>query len=157
MASIKWTIDLSVGVPELDEDHKGLLLLINELESQTAKEADEKLVRQTLNWLLRYAQTHFAREQAVMTSCHYPLLPGHIDEHRDFLDRMHATISKFDENPAETATEIRDTLISYLEDWWQNHIMLEDMQYKSFAEKDLSRSRQAAKEVRGYEIWWGSR
>ncbi len=155
MASIKWTRKMSVGVPELDDDHKGLLLVINELEAHTAGKADEELVRRTLNWLLRYAQTHFAREQAVMTSCHYPMLAGHIDEHRDFLDRMRETITSFDENPADTAADIRDTLIAYLEDWWQNHILLEDMQYKSFAEKDLRRSRRAANEVRGYEIWWG--
>jgi hemerythrin-like metal-binding protein len=74
MAAIKWTRNMSVGVPELDDDHKGLLAVIGELAGQTAGDADEELVRRNLNWLLRYAQTHFAREQAVMISCQFPML-----------------------------------------------------------------------------------
>lgn len=154
MASIKWTRKMSVGVPELDDDHKGLLAVINELEAKSSGEADEQAVRRSLNWLLRYAQTHFAREQAVMTCCKFPMLSEHIDEHRDFVNRMHESITAFDENPNLAAAEIHDTLISYLENWWYHHILSEDMKYKPFAEQNLRQSRRAAREVRGYEIWW---
>jgi hemerythrin len=154
MASIKWTRKMSVGVPELDDDHKGLLAVINELEARATSDAEEQAVRRSLNWLLRYAQTHFAREQAVMTSCNFPMLSEHIDEHRDFVTRMQDSISAFDENPDLAAAEIRDTLISYLENWWYHHILSEDMKYKRFAAQNLRRSRRAAREVRGYEIWW---
>jgi len=58
MASIKWTRKMSVGVPELDDDHKGLLAVINELEALATSNADAVVVRRSLNWLLRYAQTH---------------------------------------------------------------------------------------------------
>ncbi len=154
MASIKWTRKMSVGVPELDDDHKGLLAVINELEVHATGEADEQAVRRSLNWLLRYAQTHFAREQAVMTCCNFPMLSEHIDEHRDFVSRMHDSITAFDENPDLAAANVRDTLISYLEKWWYHHILSEDMKYKRFAEQNLRQSRRAAREVRGYEIWW---
>lgn len=154
MASIKWTRKMSVGVPELDDDHKGLLAVINELAAHASGDAEEETVRRLLNWLLRYAQTHFAREQAVMTSCRFPMLSGHIDEHRQFLGRMQATIADFDARPADAAGEIRDSLIAYLEAWWHHHILNEDMKYKRFAEQNLRQSRRAAREVRGYEIWW---
>ena len=155
MPSIRWSGKMSVGVPELDDDHKGLLVVINELEVHANEEADEEVVRRSLNWLLRYAQTHFAREQAVMTCCNYPMLSEHIDEHRDFVNRMRGSIAAFDANPDDAAAEIRDTLISYLEKWWRHHILSEDMKYKRFAEQNLRQSRRAAREVRGYEIWWG--
>ena len=154
MTSIKWTRKMSVGVPELDDDHKGLLAVINELESRAAAAADEEAVRRTLNWLLRYAQTHFAREQAVMSSCKFPMLSEHIDEHRDFVNRVRDSIAAFDEDPQGAAVEIRDTMISYLENWWYHHILSEDMKSKPFAEQNLRQSRRAAREVRGYEIWW---
>lgn len=154
MASIKWTPRMSVGVPELDDDHKGLLALINELEGHTSGETDAETLRRSLNWLLRYAQTHFAREQAVMTTCQFPMLPSHIDEHRDFLERMRETITEFDDDPAGTTEQIRESLISYLKEWWRHHILSEDMKYKAFAEKNLRAARRAARKVRGYEIWW---
>ena len=155
MATIKWTRRMSVGVPELDDDHKGLLAVINELEGYTASDAEAELVQRTLTWLLRYAQTHFAREQAVMTSCQFPMLAEHIDEHRDFVGRVRETIAAFDDDPAATSTDIRDTLIAYLQSWWRHHILSEDMKYKRFAEQNLRRAREAARNVQGYEIWWG--
>jgi len=155
MASIKWIRKMSVGVPELDDDHKGLLAVINELEALATSNADAVVVRRSLNWLLRYAQTHFAREQAVLTRCKYPMLNEHIDEHRDFVNRMREVLASFDQNPALAAAETRDALITYLENWWRHHILVEDRKYKRFAEKNLHQSSQAAREVRGYEIWWG--
>jgi hemerythrin len=154
MASIEWTRKMSVGVPELDDDHQGLLAVINELAAHAADEADEAVVRRSLNWLLRYAQTHFAREQAVMSSCMYPMLAEHIDAHRDFVERMQQSIARFDEDPNRGAADIRDTLVSYLETWWREHILSEDMKYRRFAEQNLRQARRAARNVRGYEVWW---
>jgi len=155
MASIVWTREMSVGVPELDDDHKGLLAVINELEVHTTSDASEEVVRRSLNWLLRYAQTHFAREQAVMRSCKFPMLSEHIEEHRDFINRMQETLASIDENKALAEAEAGEVLVTYLEKWWRNHILAEDMKYKRFAEQNLFRSSRAARDVRGYEIWWG--
>ena len=73
---------MSVGVLELDDNHRKLLAVINELEGCTA---GEETFRRSLNWLLRYAQTCFAREQEVMRSYQYSILSGHINEQRDCL------------------------------------------------------------------------
>lgn len=155
MASIVWTRRMSVGVPELDDDHKGLLAVINELEAHAAGDAGDEAVRRSLNWLLRYAQTHFAREQAVLASCNFPLLGEHIDEHRDFVYWMREAIAAFDDNPACPADETREVLVVYLENWWRHHILAEDRKYKRFVEQNPFRSSRAAREVKGYEIWWG--
>ena len=155
MASIKWTPKMSVGVPELDDDHKGLLAVINQLEIHATNNADAEIVRRSLNWLLRYAQSHFAREQAVLTQCNYPMLSEHIDEHRDFVNLMRETIASFDKNQTPAVIETRDDLVAYLENWWRHHILTEDMKYKRFAEENVTRSSRAARGIRGYEIWWG--
>ncbi len=155
MTSIEWTRKMSVGVPELDDDHKGLLAVIAELAAHAAGDDGDEALRRSLNWLLRYAQTHFAREQAVMRSCHYPMLNEHIDAHRDFVYWMRQAIASFDDDRARPAAETRDALISYLENWWRHHIVAEDKKYKRFVEQNQFRSSRAAREVRGYEIWWG--
>lgn len=154
MATIKWTQKMSVGVPELDDDHQGLLAVINELAAQSEGDADAAAMRRTVNWLLRYAQTHFAREHAVMTSCGFPMLSAHIDEHRRFVERVQQAIAALDSDPKGAAADIRDNLLSYLQRWWRQHILREDMKYRPFAEQNLRHARRAAQEVRGYEIWW---
>ena len=90
-----------------------------------------------------------------MARCKYPMLSEHIDEHRNFVYRMRQTIASFDENPTLEAVDTRDALVTYLENWWHHHILVEDRKYKRFAEKNLRQSSQAVREVRGYEIWWG--
>jgi len=154
MITIRWTEKMSVGVPELDDDHQGLLAVINELAVHTASEAEAAAIRRTLNWLLRYAQTHFAREQAVMTSCRFPMLSAHIDEHRLFVDRVQQAIAALDGGPPDAAADIHGSLLAYLQTWWRGHILREDMKYRPFAEQNLRQARRAAQEVRGYEIWW---
>lgn len=155
MVSIEWSRRMSVGVPELDDDHKGLLAVINELEAHAAGDAGDEALRRSLNWLLRYAQTHFAREQAVMRSCQFPMLSEHIDEHRDFIYWMRQAIASFDDDRARPTADTRDALIAYLEFWWRHHILAEDRKYKRFVEQNQYRASRAAKQVRGYEIWWG--
>ena len=141
---------MSVGVLELDDNHRKLLAVINELEGCTA---GEETFRRSLNWLLRYAQTYFAREQEVMRSYQYSILSGHIDEQRHFLYWMWMAVASFNDDWARPTAETRDALITYLEDWWRHHILAEDRKYKRFVEQTLFRSSRAAKEVRGYGIW----
>ena len=63
MAKLEWSERLSVGVPELDEDHQTLIQIINSLREHQAAEASPKAIDRCLNALVRYAELHFAREE----------------------------------------------------------------------------------------------
>jgi len=72
MPLLEWTEDMSVGVPELDVDHKGLIVVVNRLEASVNDPERRNVVRQCLYALLRYAEIHFKREERVMAACELP-------------------------------------------------------------------------------------
>ncbi len=63
MAMMRWNEKMSVGVIELDADHKELIKVINQLGVNAEDEARRNAIRQSLFALLRYAEYHFAREE----------------------------------------------------------------------------------------------
>ncbi len=60
---MQWDEEMSVGVIELDADHKELIKVINQLGANAEDQARQNAIRQSLFALLRYAEYHFAREE----------------------------------------------------------------------------------------------
>jgi hemerythrin len=153
MALMRWSEKMSVGVPELDADHKELIKVINQLGADAEDEARRNAVRQSLFALLRYAEYHFAREEKVMAACRYPGVREHKLEHRDFVDRINRLHRRFDDNPEEAATVVNEALLNFLQDWLNHHILIEDMAYRPHAEYNPA-ARNAAKSFKATEVWW---
>ena len=156
MTYMTWTDKMSVGVPELDEDHKGLIHIINQLAENAGEETRYSVVRQCIFALMRYAETHFAREEQVMASCGFPGLEVHQGEHHTFLADIKAAATRFEEQPDKLAAMVNDELLSYLKNWLNHHILIEDMAYRPFAERNLADARRAAQTFRASEVWRGA-
>lgn len=153
MAVMQWTEKMSVGVPELDADHKELVRVINQL-GESSEDADRGgAVRQCLFALLRYAEYHFAREEKVLAACHYPEAREHKLEHRDFVARVNQMHRRYDESPEEAATVVNSELLAFLRDWLNHHILIEDMAYRAHAERNPA-AREAARSFKATEVWW---
>ena len=80
MAFMQWTSQMSVGLDQLDEDHRHLIKIINDLADASGAAGEIDALRQSLQSLLRYAEFHFAREEGVMRACGYHTLQVHQDE-----------------------------------------------------------------------------
>ena len=155
MTYMTWTDKMSVGVPELDEDHKGLIRVINQLkENAEGGEPSEAALRQCLKALTRYAEVHFGREERVMSACLFPGQPHHQEEHQVFVARMKEVAERFEADPKGLASYVAQELFAYLTTWLQHHIMLEDMAYRPFAEQRLTESREAARQFRPTQLWY---
>lgn len=153
MALMHWSEKMSVGVPELDADHKELIRVINQLAADADITGRRGAVRQSLFSLLRYAEFHFAREEKVMTACGFPGIEEHKQEHRDFVARIRALNHNFDEDPEGSAEIVNEDLLRFLQDWLNHHILIEDKAYRAAAEANPE-ARKAAKAFKATEIWW---
>lgn len=151
-----WTEAMSVGVPELDDDHKSLIRIINQLGDNLGDETRQGVLRQCLFALMRYAESHFGREEQVMAACGFPGLDVHKGEHRDFIAKIKGITQRFEGDPEALAALVGDELLDFLKSWLQHHILIEDMAYRPFAEQDLAESRRVAQSFRGSEIWRGN-
>jgi hemerythrin len=120
MSHVYWTEDLSVGVAEIDEQHKEIIkrinLLIDSFEQGTCRVEAKKM----LDFLHGYFETHFSAEEELMRKINYPDYDSHLGEHQGFMEK----VSTVDKQMTEKGTEPELlTDFTYLMiDWLIDHI-----------------------------------
>jgi len=132
MVVIKWSEAMSVGVPAVDHDHKILIGLINSLgEATHGEDHDTQVIAGALAVLIAYTQYHFEREEKMMEACAYPDLPTHRDEHQKLTAEVMALKDRFLERESDLTVE---EMLLFLTGWLNHHILLQDMEYRAYAE-----------------------
>jgi len=154
MTFLRWTEKMSVGSPDLDEDHKQLFYLTNRLSDIAEGEAGSEDARQALYGLVRYAQFHFAREENVMAVCGFPEQEEHKAGHVRFVGTVDTFLKRFEKDPEAEAPAVCRELFDFLKDWLTHHILIQDMAYKSYVEAKPAEAVQAANAVRGADLGW---
>lgn len=128
---IKWSDDLSVGVSALDDDHKKLIDILEQLFVASFAGVGAEQIDQTLADLHHYTKHHVAREERVMEAYDYPSLAPHKFQHEKLirqLDDIEARIK----DEAENNTEPSNELIDFLREWLIGHIQEHDHEYAAF-------------------------
>lgn len=128
MGNVRWTNALSVGDESIDEDHKGLFALVDELESA---DMSHDYINSILDRLKKYTNEHFSREEAYMAKVEYPGQKEHMQQHeafREWLETIRSTYARFPQSPFI----IGDAVNGYLQRWLRDHILEEDMRYRDF-------------------------
>lgn len=128
MSVIEWTEDLSVGVTRLDEHHRRLIDLTNQLGVAIAAGDTERTTGSVLGELIRYVYYHFGEEERLMEAAGYGALDSHRRHHRAMAEHVRGLEEKFDRDPGAVITA---ELHSFLADWLLNHIRSEDMLYRA--------------------------
>lgn len=128
MPIIQWTEELSVGVPRLDDHHRRLIDLTNQLGTAIAAGDTEAVTGAVLGELIRYVYYHFGEEERLMETAGYAGLAEHRQHHRAMAEHVRGLEQRFDTDPGAVMTA---DLQSFLADWLVNHIRSEDMRYKA--------------------------
>ena len=127
MSIIQWTEDMSVGVTRLDEHHRRLIDLTNQLGAAVAAGDTERVTGKVLGELIRYVYYHFGEEERLMEEAGYADLAVHRQHHRAMAEHVRGLEERFDCDPGAVVTA---DLHSFLADWLVNHIRSEDLRYK---------------------------
>jgi hemerythrin len=131
MALLDWTPSLSVDVSEMDEEHKKLFTLINNLnEAMKQGKAKDELGR-VFNELARYTQSHFASEERYLQTVGYPYLAQQRKEHAELLKQVATFKAEYDAGKAMVSV----TLMTFLSDWVRSHIQKSDKQYGAWVKE----------------------
>ena len=125
---IEWSDNLSVGIEEIDEQHKVLIELINRMHEAIEQKHGSDVVLEILAELTDYTKIHFAVEESLMRILGYP---GY-EEHKDIHDELLEQVSELQKKVASGNTAISFELMHFLKSWLSKHIMEEDMQYTGF-------------------------
>ncbi|MDR2734666.1 MAG: bacteriohemerythrin [Spirochaetota bacterium] len=125
MALLTWDDSLSVKIPEVDEEHKVLVKLINELHTAMKEGRGREGTEHILNELVTYTQTHFTHEEAFLTRNNYPQLAPHKLMHQTFVEKVVAFQKEFTAGKLVLSIQ----LVQFLSDWIVEHVKKADMQY----------------------------
>lgn len=122
MAYFEWGDDLVVGNKLLDDDHRDLIGLVNELHTATSRGEGREVVGSILERLIDYTSSHFEREEAHMEKVGYPKLAQHRLQHEAMLKQARALQARFEEGNITVAAQVS----ALLRDWLSLHIRRED-------------------------------
>ena len=125
---VSWDDSYSVGIRIIDDDHKKLLSLINNLQTAVLYPTGEAFERQALTELVDYTKYHFRREEEMMRDNGYPNFESHKQEH----EQMIAKVGEFMEDYERNQEGAIHGLIQFLKSWLIGHINGTDQEYAPF-------------------------
>ncbi|MFA7240321.1 MAG: bacteriohemerythrin [Sulfuricellaceae bacterium] len=127
VALIQWTEALSVKVAVMDNDHRILIDLINQLAS-AEKIGNRRIAESVLDELLNYTIDHFAREEQFLLETGYPApdLAEHKLRHASFTETVQDVRRQYLQG---FRPKINREVLLFLRDWLKKHILVEDMKY----------------------------
>ena len=124
---VEWTDELSVGIEEIDEQHKVLAGLVNEMHEAIQQHHARDVVRPILDQLASYTKTHFVVEESLMRILNYPDYEPHKEEHDALISQIEELQQKLDAGKASVNFE----LMHFLKVWLTKHIMESDKAYSA--------------------------
>jgi len=118
---VEWDNKYSIGVPEIDKQHKRLMEILNDTikHSNGVKIDERKYFNKTKNKAVKYLKKHFETEEKILSKTNYEKLEEHKAEHKKFLDEIIKTNEEIDKNIREVNLFIST---AYIKEWLLNHI-----------------------------------
>lgn len=131
MNATKWNNSFSVGIEQIDAQHKVLFKYIADLE-KTLSNPDEKQRWLTIHYVIvqlrDYARIHFSVEECLMEILSYSGRDAHIQEHGKFVSYLSEL-----EHRSITHNDISENeIIEFLRDWLVDHIAVSDKEYSRY-------------------------
>lgn len=124
-----WNDDLSVGIPEIDEDHRRFIGLINDLDRALNMRKDKPEIQRLMNLIIEDAVQHFQHEEQLFAKFGYPDARYHAGMHDQIVGELMKIKRQFDTlnfgvEWVGKGIEIRDLLI--------DHLLENDIKYCDF-------------------------
>lgn len=127
MAFLEWNESYSVGVSAIDDQHKTIVRMVNELQDAMRRGKGRVLLDELFGNLVEYTATHFRDEEAYMQRIGYPQaeFDAHCRKHREMTDKVLDLKRRFESD--EVMISIR--LMDLLKTWLSDHILGMDKQF----------------------------
>ncbi|SFN07657.1 bacteriohemerythrin [Marinobacter pelagius] len=119
-----WSKELEVGIGEIDEQHKWLVDLTNQLHDALEGGADQEKTSEILESLMDYTMNHFIVEEDLFLRLGYPETDAHKAEHNKFTGQIMNLIERH-----ENGDSAGEETLELLKDWLTHHILKVDKAY----------------------------
>ena len=88
MSLIEWNDQFSIGIEEVDSEHRALVALINDLHDAMSAGTGRAHIVEGISRIHALVAAHFAREEAFMREARYMAYAEHKEDHELLLDDL---------------------------------------------------------------------
>ncbi|WP_052813192.1 bacteriohemerythrin [Desulfonatronum thioautotrophicum] len=127
-ALFQWSDDLTVGIAGIDDQHRTLIELINELHSAMKMGKSRSALLHIFERLREYTTSHFANEEKLFKKHGYPEAEEHKAAHKAFVDK----ILEWEKAISSGKSTVSMEVMRFLKQWLAGHIMGVDKRYTPF-------------------------
>jgi hemerythrin len=120
---MEWSADHSVGIEEIDRQHKELLRLFSIIKEAIANDQGWSAIHYGLVEVKRFAHFHFQFEEALMRLYGFAECAQHTATHEKMLHRLEST----EHESLQEST--KEEILRFFRDWLVDHIHGADRSY----------------------------
>jgi hemerythrin len=119
-----WDDDLLTGVRIIDDQHREFFAEVNNLLRAAARQEGQLVLGRFIQYIKRYAETHFAAEEELMTMLD-PVedREEHVAQHRLFAEQIEQAHAGLETYSLEEVSRLCDLVVT----WLSHHIPRYDM------------------------------
>jgi hemerythrin len=123
---IVWSPEYNLGIPIIDEQHRGIVSTINSLHFGLQNNYGKNMLSPIVDMMHDYTRIHFQIEESFLEKIDFPNAKMHHKLHLDLSARLDdaGRLSILDKDPYE--------FLDFLKNWWINHICSEDLIYRDY-------------------------
>lgn len=122
MSLIEWKEQYSLGVPEVDHEHRELIALINALYESVKQSSSDADVADFLGELYVRISAHFALEEKIMRDNDYDEYEDHKADHESLLDGIRDLMDDYEDGVYVDVERFGKRL----DEWFSEHFRTRD-------------------------------
>lgn len=128
MALVNWSDEYSVHVVEIDDQHKKLVGIVNELHDAMIQGKAKSVLSNVLSELIDYTLYHFSTEEKFFDKYDYPEAAVHIEQHQNLVEQVADLQKKYESGEKVLTIDV----MNFLRDWLHDHIIGSDKKFGPF-------------------------
>ncbi len=128
MHEIKWSDELSVDVDHIDDQHKELIAIANELIKAVSLGQKEEILDDILKRLREYTVFHFNSEEELMSQVRYKKRGDHALEH----ERLKRRVKEYQRTLYKKENLTTKAVLEFIKGWLLKHILTFDRDLARF-------------------------
>nr|MBF0221607.1 hemerythrin family protein [Desulfobulbaceae bacterium] len=128
MIPFVWLNSYSVNVKAIDDQHMGLINIINRLHAAMLENKSKLIMGDILQQLVEYSNDHFMYEENLLEAHDYPSLIDHKRVHEEMREKVCQLQSDYRSGKVIFSLTVMD----FLKEWLADHILGDDHLYKDF-------------------------
>ncbi|MDR0576342.1 MAG: hemerythrin family protein [Candidatus Accumulibacter sp.] len=120
---IQWSDVNSSGIPIIDDQHQGIVSVINSLAYFVRQNKGEYFLNTAFAMMDSYSKLHFTTEEDLLRAAGY----AHLADHQ----RLHGNLVRESFFKASESFRLHDPRIylDFLKNWWVDHINVQDQKF----------------------------